>query len=99
MTVPVLLQFISTVYKWYQIDKRDTKKWSWISVLPQCWPQFKTLRVINLLYKDDPKAIEKKEKIMREISLTEPYLEAWASVLILVFYPQHGRTWKRSIKM
>ena len=40
MTVPVLLQFLSSIYKWYQIDDPKTKKWSWILVIFQCWPQF-----------------------------------------------------------
>ena len=35
MTVPLLLQFVSTIYKWFQLEKRESKKWSWTILLLQ----------------------------------------------------------------
>ena len=35
MTAPLLLQFISTAYKWFQLEKRESKKWSWTILLLQ----------------------------------------------------------------
>merc|ERR1711963_71864 len=90
MTVPVLLQFLSTAYKWYYVDKPDTKRWSWILLLLQCWPQFRALRVIRLLYKGVPKANEKMKKMMNDISSTEPYLEAWPSVMAMTAIWMHA---------
>ena len=29
MTVPILLQFLSTIYKWVRLEKRKHKIWSW----------------------------------------------------------------------
>ena len=29
MCVPFLLQNLSTIYKWYEIEKPESKKWSW----------------------------------------------------------------------
>ena len=82
MIVPVLLQILSSIYKWYQIDDPKTKKWSWILVIFQCWPQFRSLKVVRLLYKNDSRAEEEKKKMMRDVLSTEPYLEAWPSVMI-----------------
>ena len=82
MIVPVLLQILSSIYKWYQIDDPKTKKWSWILVIYQCWPQFRSLKVVRLLYKNDSRAEEEKKKMMRDVLSTEPYLEAWPSVMI-----------------
>ena len=90
MTDPVLLQFMSTAYKWYQVDKPQTKKWSWILLFLQFWPQFRALRVIRLLYKNDFRANEKKKKMMTDISSTEPYLEAWPSVMAMTAIWMHA---------
>ena len=90
MAVPVLLQFFSTVYKWYHVDKTETKMWSWIFLILQCWPQFRAIRVIRLLYKADPKANDKKRKMISDTSSTEPYLEAWPSIMAMTAIWMHA---------
>ena len=63
MTVPLLLQFISTAYKWIKMEKPEDKKWSWILLLLQLWPQWRAIRIIRLLYRNDPRAVEKKKTL------------------------------------
>ena len=83
MTLPVFLQFLSTCYKWIRLEKRENKRWSWILLLLQFWPQWRAIRVINLSYKDDGKAERKKQELLREVTSTEPFLEAWPSIIIM----------------
>ena len=90
MTVPISLQFLSSIYKWYQIDSPKTKKWSWILVILQFWPQFRALRVIRLLYKNDSRADEEKKKMMSDVLMTEPYLEALPSVMAMTAIFMHA---------
>ena len=91
MTIPLILQFASTIYKWIQIEKPKNKKWSWILLLLQVWPQWRAFRVMILLYKNDERAQNKKQELLREFSSTEPFLEAWPSVLIMtIIWVQAG---------
>ena len=89
MTIPLILQFISTIYKWFQIEKREMKKWTWPILLLQFWPQWRALRIINLDMKQDEikrkKAEMKKKELMREVTTTEPFLEAFPSILVMTF--------------
>ena len=83
MSIPVFLQFLSTIQKWVRLEKEENKKWSWLLLLFQCWPQWRAIRIINLTFKNDKKAEEKRKKLMREVTSTEPYLEAWPSIIIM----------------
>ena len=83
MTIPLLLQFVSTIYKWIKIEKREKKKWSWIFLVLQLWPQLTAIRVIKLLWKNDPSANDKKKEFNSEVGCTEPFLEAWPSFIIM----------------
>ena len=83
MTVPVLLQFLSTVYKWVRLEKKEDKKWSWLILLLQFWPQWRAIRIMRLDWKNDPRTEDKKKELMREVTTTEPFLEAWPSIIIM----------------
>ena len=76
MSVPLLLSFISIAYKWYRIEKSHDKRWSWVFLLLQCWPQLRALRVIRKLYNGHPRANEAKRKFSTELGSIEPFLEA-----------------------
>ena len=91
MSIPLILQFSSTIYKWIQIEKPKRKKWSWILLLLQVWPQWRAFRVMILLHKNAERAQNKKQELLREISSTEPFLEAWPSILIMtIIWVQAG---------
>ena len=83
MTVPPFVQFLSTIYKWNKIEMPQDKRWSWIFLLLQLWPQLKAIRVIRLLYKNDSKADEEKKLLHTEIGSTEPFLEAWPTFMVM----------------
>ena len=83
MTFPIFLQFLSICYKWFRLEKRENKRWSWILLILQFWPQWRALRIINLSYKKDEKAERKKQELLREIMCSEPFLEAWPSIMIM----------------
>ena len=83
MTIPVILQFLATIYKWVCLEKRNDKNWSWIILLLQFWPQWRAIQIMRLDFKQDAKAQEKKKEFMREITTTEPFLEAWPTIIIM----------------
>ena len=62
------------------IEKR--KKWTWILLLAQIWPQWRSARVARLLYKGDTRAQLKKQTLVSEIRSIEPFLESVPTVLI-----------------
>ena len=64
MTVPLLMQFLSSIFKWVRLEKTKDKRWSWIFLLLQVWPQLRALRWIRLVYKGHPRALQKKKKMM-----------------------------------
>ena len=84
MTFPLLCQFLSTSYKWVRLEKRESKKWSWILLLLQCWPQLRAVRIIHLDYNENDEKTERKgQELLREVTSTEPFLEAWPSIMIM----------------
>ena len=83
MTAPLLFQFASTVYKWFRLEKREGKKWSWPILMLQFWPQWCAIRIMHLDFRNDKKAEEKKKELMREVTTTEPFLEAWPSIIVM----------------
>ena len=83
MTIPLLLQFLFTVYKWMRLEKKERKCWSWIPLILQCWPQVRALRIIHLDLINNIKAETKKKELMREVNSTEPFLEAFSCAMIM----------------
>ena len=67
MTLPLLLQFLSTVYKWFLLEKADCKKCSWLILLLQFWPQWRAIRIIRLDLRDDEKAERKRRKCIERL--------------------------------
>ena len=83
MAIPVLLQFAFTSYKWVRLENREDKRWSWIVLLLQFWPQWRALRIIKLDLNKHETFQTKKKEFMREVTTTEPFLEAWPSIIIM----------------
>ena len=72
------------------MEKPEDKKWSWILLFLQLWPQWRAIRIIRLLYRNDPRAVDKKKTLNSEITSTEPFLEAWPSVMIMTIIWVHA---------
>lgn len=86
MTFPLCLQFFFTVYKWTLLEKSSSKKWSWFPLVFQCWPQMKALRIMHQVFKnniEEEEADKKKNDLLKEVTMTEPFLEAWPSVITM----------------
>ena len=83
MTLPLVLQFASTIYKWFQFECPKQKRWTWILLFLQLWPQWRAIRVLKLLYKNDKRHQKKQIELLRDIGSTEPFLEAAPSIIIM----------------
>ena len=90
MAIPLLLSFIAIAYKWYKLEKPQDKRWSWVFLLLQCWPQLRALRVIRKVYRGDPKAYEEKTKFNTELGSIEPFLESIPSLMIMTAIWAHA---------
>jgi hypothetical protein len=77
------LNFFFSTYKWWCIEKKSQKKWSWILLLLQFYQQWKALKVIRLLWKGDKRANEKKKEMLKEVSSLEPFLESTPATIIM----------------
>ena len=74
MTVPLALNYISTTYKWWSLEKEkksDSRKWSWVLVLLQVWQQWNSIKIIYRILNRDKCAEVKKKKILRELSISD----------------------------
>jgi len=92
MFMPLLLCFLSTAYKWYKLEDQQDKRWSWVFLLLQCWPQLRALRVIRKLHRGDQKAYEEKTRFYTELGSIEAFLESWPSVIIMTAIWAHAHT-------
>ena len=61
MTIPMILNYTFTVYKWWTIEKPSNRKWSWVLVVLQLWQQWRALKIIYMFYKKNKCAEEKKK--------------------------------------
>ena len=83
MSVPAVLNYAFSAYKWWSMEKKPEKKWTWALLLIQFWQQFRALKVIRLIYKQDPQASKKRQELMKEISSIEPFFESIPSIMIM----------------
>ena len=80
MILPVVLNTAINFYKWFSTD-HDTqkeKRFTWLLVVLNLWPQYQVLKLILLILRRKSKDIWEpvQEKIKREISFIEPFIEA-----------------------
>ena len=80
MILPVVLNMAFGFYKWFSTD-HDTqkeKRFTWLLVVLNLWPQYQVLKLILLILSRKSKDIWKpvQDKIKREISFIEPFIEA-----------------------
>ena len=65
------------------IEKKAEKKWTWVLLLLQVWPQWRALRIAHLLYKGDKRAQLKKDTLVSEIRSIEPFLESVPTIMVM----------------
>merc|ERR1719186_2581420 len=83
MTVPQMLNILFTFFMWKKLEKEDVKRWSWILVISQCWPQFFAARIVWMILKGSKTWRKEKTTFDSKIGTLEPYAESLPSVLIL----------------
>ena len=64
LMIPQLCNIIFTFFIWKKLEKKKTKRWSWLLVITQCWPQFFAARIVWMILKG-----EKRKKNSRILSL------------------------------
>ena len=85
LLIGIILNFIFTCSAWWRLDTQKEKKWSWIFLVLQIWPQTKALQVISLILRKDPRARQLRGKMSREVGGLEPFLEAMPTVFLMYF--------------
>ena len=78
----VLLNMVFTFSTWFKVEDGANKKWSWILVLLQCWPQYITAKIIVQIATGQEGWRKNKESLQRNVSSLEPYLESTPQMLI-----------------
>ena len=80
MLFPVILNLISNIYLWKStnFDHENEKRYSWIFVLLDFWPQYQVVKLLALIYKNPNNAEWKtrQQKYKTELSYIEPFVEA-----------------------
>ena len=100
VTAGILTNFLFTSIAWWRMESAKQKKWSWIFLMLQLWPQLRALQVLAclkniahltsfqvtlLLVKGDPKGYEEQEALDREVHSLESFLEALPSLSVLSY--------------
>lgn len=80
MIFPVMLNILFNLYKWYYTyhDTQKEKRFTWVLVMLNLWPQYQVLKLLLLIFRGKSKDIWKplERKIKNEISYIEPLIEA-----------------------
>ena len=90
MTIPMILNYVFTSYKWWSLENKTDRKWSWILVVLQLWQQYRAIKIIYLLYKKDVRAHEKKKTMLKELSSIEPFYESVPAIIAMSFIWMHA---------
>ena len=84
--LPVILNGLFQLYKWKtsNFDSVKEKQFTWIFVLLNVWPQYQAVKLLFWIFIMDSKdAIkEKQDRIKKELSYIEPFIEAIPELFI-----------------
>jgi hypothetical protein len=81
LLVPFALNYLLTWGVWWRLDK--SKKVSWIAVALACYPQFRAVEVIILLWRDSEKGLAKKRALEREVVEYEVFAESAITAVVM----------------
>ena len=89
MVLPVALNMAFNLYKWTstEYDTQKEKRFTWLLIILNLWPQYQMLKLLLLILCGTPKAIwlPWRDKIKQELSFTEPFVVAVPQFFISVF--------------
>ena len=96
LLTPFLLNVVFTTFSWWRIDSNTEKKWTWILLLFQLWPQYRAMKIIFKIFKGDPTYVIEKNTLERDVSTLEPFLESvptvWITTVILAKQLESGNS-------
>ena len=94
LLTPFLLNVVFTTFSWWRIDSNKEKKWTWILLLFQLWPQYRAMKIIFKIFKGDQSYVDDKNTLERDVSILEPFLESvptvWITTVILAKQSESG---------
>ena len=80
--LPVLLNLCFTTKRWWDMDTREEKKWSWILVVTMVWPQVKAMKLFwTIVVKGKESGLVQKKEFDRRVKGLEPWTEAIPQVI------------------
>ena len=89
MVLPVVLNMSFNLYKWTstEYDTQKEKRFTWLLIILNIWPQYQVLKLLLLILCGTPKDvwIPWRDKIKQELSFTEPFIVAVPQFFISVF--------------
>ena len=93
ISVPILLNYLFSLYTWWRMEDKVEKKWSWIFAFFAVWKEYKAVMTIREAFRDLKSAQMKKASIVRETGGIEPFLEAIPTIIVLNFC----RDWQSNV--
>ena len=51
LLLPQIINIFFTFLTWRHLERPEAKRWSWVLVIMQCWPQFFAARIIYMMIK------------------------------------------------
>ena len=79
----VATNFVFTCLAWWRLESAQSKRWSWLVLLLQLWPQWRAARVLRMTWRGVPAAPQEKAKLDREVGGLEPFLEAIPTAFVV----------------
>ena len=84
LLMPLILNVVFTTFAWWRMDSPQEKRFTWALLLMQLWPQYRAVKIILKILKEDQTYIEDKFILERDVSILEPFIESVPTVWIIV---------------
>ena len=82
LALPQAANTCLTLVLWHRLEPEETKSWSWVLVVLQCWPQVVAARVIWAIATNKKEWKEMKEELDTQVCTLEPYMESMPSLVV-----------------
>jgi len=83
LAVPFIINLCFNTYQWWKWDSKSEKKLTWMLLVLQVWPIYRSAKFILYLSKRKHEAEKEKRKFVKRIDFLEPYLESVPSLFVL----------------
>ena len=78
MLLPVILNLAFNIYFWMvtKFDSETERRFTWLLIIMNVWPQYQVLKLIVSIVRGKDNWKNRQEKIRRDLSYIEPFIEA-----------------------